>query len=51
MGGVALRGSGHWFSELWERTIAEAEPRPKLEAFLKASRAEGGAKPLDLDRM
>ncbi len=37
--------------ERWESTIAEAKPRPKLEAFLKASRAEGGEKPLDLDRM
>lgn len=37
--------------ERWERIIAEGKPRPKLDAFLEASRAEGGEKPLDLDRM
>ena len=37
--------------ERWEQTIAEPKPRPKLEAFVEASRAEGGEKPLDLDRM
>ena len=42
---------GRQSDEQWERTIAEAKPRPKLEAFLEASRAEGGEKPLDLDRM
>jgi hypothetical protein len=33
----------------WERLIADPKPRPKLEAFMDASRAEGGEKPLDLD--
>jgi hypothetical protein len=37
--------------ERWERIIAEKKPRPKLDAFMEASRAEGGEKPLDLDRM
>ena len=34
----------------WERIIADPRPRPKLEAFMKAS-AEEGDEPLDLDRM
>ncbi|MGA2498522.1 MAG: hypothetical protein ABSH20_12310 [Tepidisphaeraceae bacterium] len=37
--------------ERWERIIADPKPRPKLEAFMEASRAEGGEEPLDLDRM
>ena len=37
--------------ERWERIIADPKPRPKLEAFMKVSRAEGGEKPLDLDQM
>lgn len=36
--------------ERWERIIAEGKPRPKLAAFLEASRAEG-AEPLDPERM
>jgi hypothetical protein len=36
--------------ERWEQIIAEAKPRPKLEAFLKESAAEG-SQPLDLDRL
>jgi hypothetical protein len=28
--------------EAWEKTIADPRPRPKLEEFLKASKAEGG---------
>jgi hypothetical protein len=36
--------------ERWERIIADEKPRPKLDAFLKESRAEG-AEPLDLDRL
>ena len=35
----------------WEAIVAEPKPRPKLEAFLEASRAEGGETPLDPDRM
>lgn len=34
----------------WERIIADGKPRPKLDAFLKESGAEGSA-PLDLDRL
>ncbi len=36
--------------ERWEQIIAETEPRPKLEAFLKESAAEG-AEPMDLERL
>jgi hypothetical protein len=36
--------------ERWERIIAEPEARPKLDDFLKASKAEG-SEPLDLDRL
>ncbi|MBA2432527.1 MAG: hypothetical protein H0V56_10500 [Chthoniobacterales bacterium] len=35
----------------WERIINDPRPRPKLEEFMHQSRAEGGAEPLDLDRM
>jgi len=34
----------------WERIISDPKPRPKLEAFLKESKAEG-SDPLDLDRL
>lgn len=37
--------------ERWERIIADPKPRRKLEAFMEASRAEGGEEPLDLDRL
>ena len=37
--------------ERWERIIAEQKPRPKLEAFMEASRAEGGEEPLDPARL
>lgn len=36
--------------ERWEQIIAETKPRPKLEAFLKESEAEG-AEPMDLKRL
>jgi uncharacterized protein DUF2281 len=36
--------------ERWEQIIAETKPRPKLEAYLKESAAEG-SEPLDLDRL
>ena len=36
--------------ERWEQIIAETKPRPKLEAFLKESAAEG-SEPLDLERL
>ncbi len=36
--------------ERWERIVAEPTPRPKFEAFLKASRAEG-SQPLDPERL
>lgn len=35
----------------WEKAIAESAPRPKLEAFLRESAAEGGDVPLDLKRL
>lgn len=34
----------------WEQTIADPKPRPRLDAFLRASKAEG-AEPLDTDRL
>lgn len=37
--------------ERWERIIADPKRRPKLDAFMEASRAEGGETPLDLDRL
>ena len=36
--------------DVWERTIADPRPRPKLDAFLKES-AKEAAEPLDLDRL
>ncbi|HEX8323192.1 MAG TPA: hypothetical protein VF595_04690 [Tepidisphaeraceae bacterium] len=36
--------------ERWEQIIAEPVRRPKLDAFLRASKAEG-AEPLDADRL
>lgn len=37
--------------ERWEQIIADPTPRPKLETFMEASRAEGGEETLDLDRL
>ena len=34
----------------WEEIIADPTPRPKLEAFLKQSKAEG-SEPMDMDRL
>jgi hypothetical protein len=36
--------------ERWEQIAAEPVSRPKLKAFLKASKAEG-SEPLDADRL
>ncbi len=36
--------------ERWEQIIAESKTRPKLNEFLKASKAKG-SEPLDLDRL
>ena len=36
--------------EAWERTLADARPRPKLDAFLRAAAAEG-EEPLDPARL
>ena len=36
--------------EAWERTLAETRRRPRLEAFLKESAAEGD-EPLDMHRL
>jgi hypothetical protein len=35
----------------WEQRIADSTQRPKLEAFLRESAAEGGDEPLDLKRL
>ncbi len=35
----------------WERRLADPARRPKLEAFLQESAAEGGDAPLDLKRL
>jgi len=37
--------------ERWEQIIAEPKPRPKLEAFMEASRVEGGEEPLDPEQL
>ena len=34
----------------WEQIIAEPTPRPKLDEFLKQSKAEG-SEPMDLERL
>jgi hypothetical protein len=34
----------------WEQIIAEPAPRPKLDEFLKQSKAEG-SEPMDLERL
>ena len=36
--------------ERWEEIINDPTPRPKLEAFMRESAAEG-SEPLDLDRL
>jgi hypothetical protein len=36
--------------ERWEQIIADPKPRPKLEEFLKQSKAEG-SQPMDLGRL
>jgi hypothetical protein len=35
----------------WEQRLADPASRPKLEAFLRESAAEGGDGPLDLKRL
>ena len=40
---------GRQGDERWERLPGDPKPRPKLEAFMEASHAEDGDKPLDLD--
>ncbi|MGH7995674.1 MAG: DUF2281 domain-containing protein [Opitutaceae bacterium] len=35
----------------WEKRLADSNRRPKLEAFLQESAAEGGDEPLDLKRL
>jgi hypothetical protein len=34
----------------WEQIVADPKPRPKLDEFLKSSRAEG-SEPMDTDRL
>jgi hypothetical protein len=36
--------------EAWQRSLADAKPRPRLEAFLKQSAAEGD-EPLNVDHL
>jgi hypothetical protein len=36
--------------EAWEKIIADPRPRPKLDEFLKASKAEG-SEPMDMERL
>ena len=36
--------------ERWEQIISDPRPRPKLNEFLKSSKAEG-SEPMDLDRL
>ena len=36
--------------EEWERIVADPQRKPKLEAFLKESKAEG-SEPMDLERL
>ncbi len=45
-----LRELAQQDDEQWERIIADPRPRPKLEAFVKQSLAEG-SEPLDLERL
>ncbi|HYR58555.1 MAG TPA: hypothetical protein VEO95_08000 [Chthoniobacteraceae bacterium] len=35
----------------WEELLSHPEPRPKLDAFLRKSAAEGGEEPLDPSRL
>ena len=37
--------------ERWEELIAAREPRPRLDAFLRESAAEGGEEPMDVSRL
>ncbi len=37
--------------EAWERTIADARPRPKLDAFVADALREGSAEPLDPNKL
>ena len=37
--------------EAWERILAESKSRPRLDAFLCESQAEGGEEALDTNRL
>ena len=37
--------------ERWEQLIADPKRRPKLDEFLRESKAEGPAEPLDPERL
>ncbi len=37
--------------EAWERILADTTPRPRLEAFLRETAAEGGEQPLNPSRL
>lgn len=45
-----LRRIEHPSDLAWEERLASPAPRPKLEAFLQASTAEGGDEPVNLLR-
>ncbi len=36
--------------DAWERTIADARPRPKLDEFVRTAMAQG-SEPLDVDKL
>lgn len=47
-----LLGRAEHSSDLaWEASLADGVRRPKLEAFLAQSAAEGGDEPLDTERL
>ena len=43
---LAQQGDEHW-----EESLASEDARPKLDAFLRESAAEGGEEPLDANRL
>ena len=43
---LAQQGDEHW-----EELLADKGSRPKLDAFLRESAAEGGEEPLDANRL
>ena len=35
----------------WDRIVNDPQPRPKLEKFIEEAKAEGGAEPLDYEKL